>query len=69
MRCPYCYGPITRIRELGKAQEENKEQARYRCLFCGADFSAKPESATIQNLQQVEGISPRLQLVWPRVRG
>lgn len=69
MRCPYCYGPITRIRDLGQAQDEHTKQASYRCLLCGADFSAKPESATTQNLQHVDGWSSRLQLVWPRVRG
>lgn len=69
MLCPYCYGPISRVRELGKKHRPDKETAFYRCLSCGADFVAEPETAPSNELGPAHLWTPKLQLVWPRAAG
>lgn len=68
MLCPYCYGPISRIRGLGKNQPKPTDKKLYRCLNCGADFTTKPEPTPKSHLR-TDGWSPRLQAVWPRTSG
>ncbi|MFZ5918705.1 MAG: hypothetical protein ACOYZ7_17355 [Chloroflexota bacterium] len=68
MQCPYCYGPISRIRGLGRAQADNPDRPLYRCLLCGADFAAEPEPVSPDKAPQADRWSPQLQLVWPRLK-
>jgi hypothetical protein len=66
MRCPYCYGPISRVRGLGKSQPEDKDRTFYRCLLCGADFSVAQELSPAKSSREINSRRPALQLVWPR---
>lgn len=67
MRCPYCHGPISRVRGLGQSQPqpENKKRTFYRCLLCGADLVVAQEAAA----PTAKHWRPQLVLVWPRVIG
>lgn len=69
MRCPYCHGPVSRVRGLGKSQPEDKDCAFYRCVLCGADFVLARETVPSKASRQANRRSPQLQLVWPRTAG
>lgn len=69
MRCPYCYGPISRVRGLDKSQPENRDRIFYRCLLCSADFVVTGDSLLSNKARQADQGRSQLQPVWPRVIG
>ena len=69
MQCPYCHGPISRVRGLGKSQLEDQDRTFYRCLLCGADFSVAQELSPSKSRRETDHWRPPLQLVWPRAVG
>lgn len=67
MICPYCYGPISRVRGLGKTQPEPSNTKLFRCLTCGADFTIASKEMAPPEPRLAERQPPTLQPVWPRL--
>jgi hypothetical protein len=39
MKCPNCYGPLTKVRTLGApSNPANATTTLYRCIVCGSDI-------------------------------
>jgi DNA-directed RNA polymerase subunit RPC12/RpoP len=67
MICPYCRGPISRVRGLGQTQPEPNNATLYRCLTCGADFTTASQETAARELRQTDRRRVTLQPVWPRL--
>lgn len=65
MRCPYCRGPVSRVRDQEKDLPEFNSHTLYRCLLCNADLIVAQEPS--QDTPCADRWHPPLQLVWPRL--